>query len=81
MPREIYITDRIGGGDAWNSGFYYGLLTSGVNPAGFEKGLIVGDAATRLKQTIMFDLPIITKAEIQALIQADDRGGNNQTVR
>lgn len=81
VPREIYITDRIGGGDAWNSGFYYGLLTAGINASGLEKGITVGDAATRLKQTIMFDLPIITKAEIQALIQADLRGANHQTVR
>lgn len=80
-PREIYITDRIGGGDAWNSGFYYGLLTVGINAEGLEKGITVGDAATRLKQTIMFDLPIITKAEIQALLQADSLGGNQQTVR
>lgn len=80
-PREIYVNDRIGGGDAWNSGFYYGLLTTGINAAGLEKGIVVGDAATRLKQTLMFDLPIITKAEVQALIQADALGGSNQTVR
>jgi 2-dehydro-3-deoxygluconokinase len=80
-PREIYVNDRIGGGDAWNSGFYYGLLTTGINAEGLEKGIVVGDAATRLKQTLMFDLPIITKAEVQALIQADALGGSNQTVR
>lgn len=81
VPREIYLADRIGGGDAWLGGFYYGLLTAGINAAGLEKGVVVGDAATRLKQTIMFDLPLITKAEVQALIQADALGANNLTVR
>jgi 2-dehydro-3-deoxygluconokinase len=79
--REIYLSDRIGGGDAWASGFYYGLLTAGIGHEGLEKGVIVGDAATRLKQTIMFDLPLITKAEVQALIQADVLGSGNLTVR
>ncbi len=81
QPREIYITDRIGGGDAWNGGFYYGLLTDGLTADGLTKGIRVGDAATRLKQTLMFDLPLITKAEVQALLQADERGGQQQTVR
>ncbi|NWG15818.1 MAG: sugar kinase [Chloroflexi bacterium] len=81
VPREIYLADRIGGGDAWVGGFYYGLLTAGINAEGLEKGVVVGDAATRLKQTIMFDLPLITKAEVQALIQADILGANNLTMR
>ncbi|MBI5670514.1 MAG: sugar kinase [Chloroflexi bacterium] len=81
VPREIYLVDRIGGGDAWVGGFYYGLLTAGITAEGLEKGVVVGDSATRLKQTIMFDLPLITKAEVQALIQADVLGANNLTVR
>lgn len=81
VPREIYLADRIGGGDAWVGGFYYGLLTAGINANGLAKGLLVGDAATRLKQTLMFDLPLITKAEVQALIQADVVGANNLTMR
>jgi 2-dehydro-3-deoxygluconokinase len=79
--RPILLQDRIGGGDAWDAGFYYGLLTGGLTAAGIAKGICVGDAATRLKQTLMFDLPIISKAEVQALITADVLGGGAQTIR
>ena len=41
----------------------------------------MGDAATRLKQTLMFDLPIIDKAEVQALMKADVAGGGKRTSR
>jgi len=79
--RPITLLDRLGGGDTWNGGFYYGLMTEGFNAAGMQKGLVVGDAATRLQQTLMFDLPIINKAEVQALIRADIAGGGKRTVR
>ncbi|MCS7260732.1 MAG: hypothetical protein NZ765_08125, partial [Anaerolineae bacterium] len=79
--RPIVLLDRLGGGDTWNAGFYYGLLTEGFTPAGMEKGLLVGDAATRIKQTLMFDLPIVTKSEVQALMEADVLGGGKRTVR
>ena len=79
--KPITLMDRLGGGDTWNGGFYYGLLTEGMNPEGIEKGVLVGDAATRIKQTLMFDLPIITKAETQALMKADVLGGGKRTAR
>ena len=79
--KPITLMDRLGGGDTWNGGFYYGLLTEGMSPAGIEKGLLVGDAATRIKQTLMFDLPIVTKAETQALMKADVLGGGKRTAR
>lgn len=79
--QPITLWDRLGGGDTWNGGFYYGLLTEGFNAAGIKKGLLVGDAATRIKQTLMFDLPIVTKAEVQALMKADVLGGGKRTVR
>ena len=79
--KPITLLDRLGGGDTWNAGFYYGLLTEGFNVAGMEKGLLVGDAATRLKQTLMFDLPIVSRSEIQALMETDLRGGGKRTVR
>ena len=79
--RPITLWDRLGGGDTWNGGFYYGLLTETDTASGIEKGVLVGDAATRLKQTLMFDLPIITKAEVQALMRADVAGGGRRTVR
>jgi 2-dehydro-3-deoxygluconokinase len=70
-PRPMVVVERLGGGDAWTGGFYYGLLTEGPNARGIRKGVLVGDAAARLKQTLMFDLPLIGKAEVQALLQAE----------
>jgi 2-dehydro-3-deoxygluconokinase len=79
--RPITLLDRLGGGDTWNAGFYYGLLTEGVGQRGLEKGVLVGDAATRLKQTLMFDLPIVDRAEVQALMKSDVAGGGKRTSR
>jgi 2-dehydro-3-deoxygluconokinase len=79
--KSITLWDRLGGGDTWNAGFYYGLLTENFSREGLAKGVLVGDAATRLKQTLMFDLPIVDKAEIQALMKADAAGGGKRTVR
>ncbi|MGB2911820.1 MAG: PfkB family carbohydrate kinase [Anaerolineales bacterium] len=79
--KPIVLLDRLGGGDTWNGGFYYGLLTEGFNQDGIEKGVLVGDAATRIKQTLMFDLPIVTKAETQALMKSDIVGGGKRTAR
>jgi 2-dehydro-3-deoxygluconokinase len=79
--RPITLLDRLGGGDTWNAGFYYGLLTSGLTEDGLCKGLLVGDAATRIKQTLMFDLPVVDKDEVQALMRADVLGGGKRTLR
>jgi 2-dehydro-3-deoxygluconokinase len=79
--RPITLWDRLGGGDTWNAGFYYGLLTEGLGKEGIAKGVLVGDAATRLKQTLMFDLPIIDKAEVAALMRAEVFGGGKRTSR
>lgn len=79
--KSISLLDRLGGGDTWNGGFYYGLLTAGYGPEGLEKGVLVGDAATRIKQTLMFDLPVITKAEVQELLKADVEGGGKRVLR
>ncbi len=79
--RPITLWDRLGGGDTWNAGFYYGLLTAGFDEAGLTKGILVGDAATRLKQTLMYDLPIIDRAEIAALMKANVAGGGKRTSR
>ena len=79
--KTIVLLDRLGGGDTWNGGFYYGLLTAGFNREGIEKGLLLGDAATRIKQTLMFDLPIVTKSEVQDLLKADMLGGGKRVSR
>ena len=73
--------DRLGGGDTWNAGFYYGLLTEKSREKGIVKGVLVGDAATRIQQTLMFDLPIVDKTEIQALMKADVLGGGKRVSR
>jgi len=79
--RPVVLSDRLGGGDTWNGGFYYGLLTEGIGLPGIRKGVLVGDASTRIKQTIMFDLPIVNKEEVQALMKEDILGGGKRTVR
>lgn len=79
--KSMVLMDRLGGGDTWNGGFYYGLLTEGFTPAGIQKGLLVGDAATRLKQTLMFDLPMVNKGEVQDLLKADVLGGGKRVAR
>jgi 2-dehydro-3-deoxygluconokinase len=79
--KPIVLWDRIGGGDTWNSGFYYGLLTETDSACGIEKGVLVGDAISRLQQTIMFDLPIVTREEVQALMNADVSGGGKRESR
>jgi 2-dehydro-3-deoxygluconokinase len=72
--QSITLGDRLGGGDTWTAGFYYGLLTEDFRCDSIAKGVLAGDAATRLKQTLMFDLPIIDKSEVQALMAADFAG-------
>ncbi len=79
--RNVVLLDRLGGGDTWNAGFYYGLLTEADPVRALEKGVMVGDAATCLKQTLMFDLPIITRQEVQALLNAWAVGGGKRTTR
>ncbi|MCU0522552.1 MAG: sugar kinase [Anaerolineae bacterium] len=79
--KPVTLWDRLGGGDTWNAGFYYGLLTEGYGASGIEKGVLVGDAMTRIKQTLMFDLPIVAKDEVQALMKADVLGGGKRTAR
>lgn len=79
--KPITLWDRLGGGDTWNAGFYYGLLTEKFSPTGMTKGVLVGDAATRIKQTLMFDLPLIDKAEVESLMKADAFGGGKRTSR
>jgi 2-dehydro-3-deoxygluconokinase len=79
--RPVSVADRLGGGDAWTAGFYYGLLTGGWTSAGLVKGVLVGDAAARLKQTFMFDIPVLDRREVEALLEADLAGGATHPVR
>lgn len=79
--KPITLWDRLGGGDTWNAGFYYGLLTDSFGGEGIKKGVLVGDAATRIKQTLMYDLPIVDKAEVESLMKAEVFGGGKRTSR
>jgi len=79
--KPMTLWDRLGGGDTWNAGFYYGLLSEGFGGEGIAKGVMVGDAVTRLKQTLMFDLPLVDKAEVEALMKAEVFGGGKRTSR
>jgi len=79
--RPFTVWDPLGGGDAWVAGFLYGLLTESDSSKALRKGVMVGDAATRLKQTLMYDLPILTRQDIQALLDADRSGGGRRVVR
>jgi hypothetical protein len=60
---------------------YSGLLTASFEATGFEKGVLVGDAAIRLKQTLMFDLPIVTKSEDLNLMKEAVAGGGKRVSR
>ena len=79
--KSIVLWDRLGGGDTWNAGFYYGLLTETDPLRRLQKGVMVGDAATCIKQTLMYDLPMVTKPEVEALIRAFAQGGGKRTAR
>lgn len=81
IPQPIAITDRLGGGDAWTAGFYYGLLTEAFSATGLAKGVVVGDACAQLKQTLMFDLPILDRHDVQALIGPNSAGGYGRVSR
>ena len=84
--RPMTLWDSLGGGDAWVGGFYYGLLTEqeadgSFRAAALPKGVLIGDAATRLKHTLMYDLPILTRQDIQSLLDADPSGGSTRVAR
>lgn len=60
---DIDLVDRVGGGDAYASGFLYGLLTGDV-----AKGVRYGDAASALQQTMWGDLTYATLPEVERLL-------------
>lgn len=65
LPYEdIEVVDRIGSGDAYVSGVLYGLLAY----QDCQKALEYGNAAGSVKNTILGDLPIFDKKEIDSII-------------
>jgi 2-dehydro-3-deoxygluconokinase len=61
--------DRIGGGDAFSAGFLYGYLSEQDDPSRLATALRWGAAAAALKYGIRGDFPVITRSEIEALIE------------
>jgi 2-dehydro-3-deoxygluconokinase len=59
--------DRIGGGDAFSAGFLYGYLTA-EGADRLAVALRWGAAVAALKYTIPGDLPLIERAEVEALV-------------
>jgi hypothetical protein len=57
------------------------VSTDSFGGEGIKKGVLVGDAATRIKQTLMYDLPIVDKAEVESLMKAEVFGGGKRTSR
>lgn len=78
QPQHYSVIDRLGGGDAWCAGLYYGLLTYGHDQAGLVQAVNYADAALRIQQTLMFDLPIFSKDELEQLIKD---GGGSRIIR
>lgn len=84
--REVEIVDRLGAGDAFLSGFLYGLLTdadgaplegadadadgSPGGPPDWARATAFGGACAALKHTIRGDFPILTAAEVRQEIEA-----------
>ena len=67
---EVRIVDRVGSGDAFASGFIYGLLTGMTTIDSAEFGI----AAAALKHTIPGDTNHATLDEVRALINGDSSG-------
>ncbi|MCS7192794.1 MAG: sugar kinase [Armatimonadetes bacterium] len=66
---NIQEVDRLGAGDAFAAGLIYGILQGN-----WETGLRYGLAMAAIKHTIPGDWFIGTKSEIEAIIQAQQRG-------
>ncbi|MCS6974561.1 MAG: sugar kinase [Cyclobacteriaceae bacterium] len=66
-----HIVDRIGGGDALTAGLLYGLMQFAEDD---RKTVNFAVAAASLKHTIRGDFNLITKAEVEQLMQGNGTG-------
>lgn len=66
----IHIVDRIGGGDSFGAGLIYGLTQYGDT----QKSLEFAVAASCLKQTIEGDFNLVSKAEVESLMNGNCNG-------
>jgi len=65
-----YVTDQIGSGDAFTGGMLYGLM-SGMDP---QRIIDFATACGALKQSIVGDWAIISKAEVEQFIRSGSSG-------
>lgn len=67
---HIHLVDRVGGGDSFAAGIIYGMVT-GLEP---QTALEFAAAASALKQTIPGDFNLVSKKEVETLMQGDGSG-------
>ncbi len=67
---DIRIVDRVGGGDAFASGFIHGLITKNDSRYAIE----FAAAASALKHTIFGDFNLVSISEVEALMGGDASG-------
>jgi 2-dehydro-3-deoxygluconokinase len=67
---KMHIVDRVGGGDSFGAGLIYGL-TSGLNN---QDSLEFAVAASCLKHTVEGDFNLVSKEEVETLMNGDASG-------
>ena len=67
---QLHIVDRVGGGDAFASGFLHGYLMKDTMETALEYGL----ATAAIKHTIPGDLNYTTADEIEELVNNHNTG-------
>jgi len=67
---KVWITDRVGSGDAFAAGFIYGILKGDSD----KKALEFGIASAVFKHTVYGDFNIVSEEEIKRLSQGDTHG-------
>lgn len=67
IPTEM--VDPLGGGDAFAAGFLYQYLTVEAGAGRLAQALLWGVAMAALKYTIPSDIPWLTRAEVESLVQ------------
>ena len=67
---DVWIVDRVGGGDSFAGGLIYGLATG----KGAQEALEFAVAASCLKHSISGDFNLVSVAEVEALVQGDASG-------
>jgi 2-dehydro-3-deoxygluconokinase len=65
---------RLGGGDAFAAGFLYRYLTAAEAEARLAQALLWGVAMAALKYTIPGDIPCLSRAEVESLVQQGTSG-------